>query len=139
MQAMMHKKEHKKERSNVIFCPRCHAGNLTAQIVCGKCGYVFPKDKVTFKGRKGEEGEIPPVPPSLPGAPKEGMKQEEGGEGDEEGTPQEPPKPQRPKTLPEKGATEGISKEAGSSLSCPRCGMDARADVKRCPHCGYKR
>lgn len=137
------KKELKKDHTNIIICPRCGAGNLTIQSSCGKCGLVFPKDKAKYKGKKGElpgneSVRTPSIPPSLPGAPEERVEQEEGGENGT-GEEAEPQPPQRPKHLPEKGATEGISKEASRALSCPRCGMDVKADVKRCPHCGYKR
>jgi len=139
------KKETKKDHTNIIICPRCGAGNIAAQGSCGRCGLVFPKDKARFKGRKGEwpVGEensrpSPTIPASLPGAPRGMIPQmpEQMVEGDQ---PDDQPKPTRPKQLPEKGATEGISKEAGQALSCPRCGMDTKADAKRCPHCGYKK
>ncbi|VVB57306.1 zinc-ribbon domain protein [uncultured archaeon] len=143
MQAMLNKKagpkkEHKKEHSNIIICPRCGAGNLSQQSACGRCGLVFPKEKATTKGKKGEELPGPPslIPPSLPGAPKGGQPPMMGG-GDEE-TP-EPQAPKRPKQLPEKGATEGISKELGAGgASCPRCGASVKDGVKRCPHCGFR-
>ena len=146
-------KKHKKERSNIIICPRCGAGNLANQSACGRCGLVFPKENVQFKGKKGEfgpgergePGAAPPalIPPSLPGAPRGNPPAiQEGGNGEEDGTggePARPEPPKRPKQLPEKGATEGIVKGDSLSLSCPRCGMDVRADAKRCSHCGFKR
>jgi len=148
MQNMMQKKEHakapekkhKKEKTNIVICPRCGAGNLASQSACGRCGLVFPKDKATHKGKEGELPGTPSmIPPSLPGAPRgnpiSSLGDNEGGED----APEEPQAPKRPKQLPEHGDSEGISKETSGSMSCPRCGMDMRADSKRCPHCGFKK
>lgn len=136
----------KKEHASVIICPRCGAGNVSSQTMCGKCGFVFPKDKAVFKGRKGDFGEgerqAPPIPPSLPGAP-EGKPSGEGG-GDEEGAGEEekpavPELPKRPEHIPDRGVSEGIRKESGGSPLCPRCGTEMKEGVKRCPRCGYRK
>ncbi len=149
MQPLVQKK--KKEQTGVIVCPRCGAGNLTAQSVCGRCGFVFPKEKATFKGRKGEFGEgekqAPPIPPSLPGAPREkpradggeGGAEGEGGKGGNEEEPAKPELPKRPEHIPDRGVSEGIRKESGGSPLCPRCGTEMKEGVKRCPRCGYRK
>ena len=135
----------KKDKTGIIICIRCHAENLTSQTACGRCGFVFPKGTQKKNGEPDTGAFGPPgmkaVPsasvntqPMMPQAPEFG-----GGDlGDEGGSPLDV-KPKRPKTLPEKGATEGISKDVGQNVHCPRCGADLKAGVTRCPRCGYKK
>jgi ribosomal protein L40E len=135
MQAQMHKKD----KSPVIRCPRCHAENLAVQSRCGKCGYVFPT-KGSFKGeRKGEndngmgDGMGAPVPPPIPGSGIGG-----GIENPDPPASDEPPKLTRPKHIPESGVSEGLVKSRGQWMSCPRCGADVKPDAKRCVRCGHR-
>ncbi len=137
MQAQMSKKE----KSPVVFCPRCHAQNLASQSRCGKCGYVFPA-KGAYKGeKKGQMPGMPPpmVPVSTPMPGSGGMAGEMGGvEGQPGAEAEEPPKLTRPKHIPEKGVSEGPMASHGKWLSCPRCGADIKPDAKRCVRCGYR-
>lgn len=149
MQAQMQKKD----KSPVVFCPRCHAQNMASQSRCGKCGYVFPT-KGSYKGEKKgkmpgapDAGAPPMVPAANPapaggpmgmgGGPAGGMGGE-GGEGQPSGGSDEPPKLTRPKAIPEKGVSEGPMASHGNWVTCPRCGADLKADAKRCSRCGYK-
>ncbi|MDE1798390.1 MAG: zinc-ribbon domain-containing protein [Candidatus Micrarchaeota archaeon] len=134
---------HKKEKSPVVFCPRCHAQNLASQSRCGKCGFVFPV-KDAYKGEK--KGVMPGRPAAAPaststanpmgmGAPPGAL--EAGGESRADGA-GEPSKPTRPKSIPEKGVSEGLLSSRGQWVNCPRCGADLKPDAKRCIRCGYK-
>lgn len=159
-------KIHNKDKSGIRFCPRCHAQNLTAQTVCGKCGLVFSggtekkggKDGNPFAGSHAHGGAA--QPPPLPGSPgmggnrkpgafgepsapadaageEEGNGGEAGGSGEDDKPPQQP-KPKRPDTLPEKGATEGPIREMSGAPACPHCGAELKEGLRRCPRCGFK-
>ena len=140
MKSAMQAHVHKKDKIPVIICPRCNAENLVIQSQCGKCGYVFPKDTPYKKSDAGRAmlERTPrrnPLNPMAPPSQQEMDAQE--GEGGEEGG-SVIPKPVRPKSIPERGASEGLRIARGKWLLCPRCGADVAQDAKRCSRCGWK-
>jgi ribosomal protein L40E len=138
MQSLAKRKEQKKAQSNIIICPRCGAGNLTSQSVCGRCGFVFPKEKVVVKGRKGEFGDLGKAGKDAQHLgnkiTEQGMDYKDGEDG--EGASIEA---QKIPKLQEKGVIEGIRKDSGGFPLCPRCGAEIKEGMARCPRCGYKK
>ena len=141
----------KKDKTGIIICTRCHAENLTSQTACGRCGFVFPKGTQKKNGKPDTGAFGPPGMKAVPSASANAQSSNlsaipgmlefsdrEGGSDDDANSPALDVKPKRPKTLPEKGATEGIHKEVGQNVHCPRCGADLKAGVTRCPRCGFK-
>ena len=138
----------KKDKSGIRFCPRCHAQNLTAQTVCGRCGLVFSSATVKKSEKKG--GHFAPEQsaharatqrlgfPDLSAFGGGEGGGDEGAGGDEETPAEEAPKPKRPNTLPEKGATEGPIREMSGAPACPHCGTEMKDGLKRCPRCGFR-
>ncbi|MFH1306505.1 MAG: hypothetical protein ABIH83_02500 [Candidatus Micrarchaeota archaeon] len=119
--------KHKKEKENVVKCPRCGAGNVATQKRCGKCGYVFP-DRGPKKGQNGaifDAGGGKPPQINIEGQIQEGE--------------EEIPAPPVPKEMSEKGKSEGMMKERGEWQKCPKCGADVSVALKRCSRCGLKK
>ena len=116
MQAQMTKKE----KTPVVFCPRCHAQNLATQKQCGKCGYVFPA-KGSFKGEKrpAMPGTLPAANapgPMAPAAPNQMFSGQSSAPAAQEENGEEAPKIERPKAIPQSGKT-GVQPSGGSTRS----------------------
>lgn len=95
----------------------------------------------SFGGSGGSAGGSapPPAPPRALGGPPitQGTDSDQPVQVDEQGNPVEAPKiltaHQKMDT-----STEGVIKERGQWMKCPRCFADVKADSIRCMHCGTR-
>ena len=122
----------KRDSEGVLFCPKCHAKNISSQKKCGKCGFLFPSESSEKKIAEQSFG-AQQAPPQNGFGVQEAQEQEETG-----GQEEQPQEPQIPKELTGKGQSEGHLRSIGMKTICQICGAENSAHSKRCVRCANR-